>query len=276
MSLEFNIEVFDPKKEVLLKVVESVKDITADPTKITKDELALVSDTRKKLMRYRTDIQKAGKATRDEALQFGRDVIAYEKELIGIIEPEELRLKDIETKTREYAIREVRREKLPELMERLHSIGDNLDPGDEPAESYLLSMDPNQFEAYYNQRVFDKNEADRIALEEAEAKKKEEQEAEVLRVGEEQDKKAAELKAKEDEIENERKQLERDKELEKAKKEAQIQADKEAKEKVEREIKEAEEKAVMKKKRLREKLMKDSRRFLSNMVLANKILPASI
>ncbi len=208
MPLEFNIEVFDPKKEVLQKLVESVKNITADPAKITKEELAIVSDTRKTLMRHRTNIMKAGKATRDEALKFQRDVIAYEKELIGIIEPEELRLKDIEDKTKEYAIREVRREKLPELWARIIDVlGEEAVDHREDIEAKILEMDPNEFEAYYNEEVAAKNERDRLAQEEKEkvaeeqkekeeAEQKEKEEEAAAKVKEEQEAKQKELDEK--------------------------------------------------------------------------------
>mgnify|MGYP003419810840 CR=1 FL=1 len=45
-----------------------------------------------KLMRARTDIEKRGKAARDDATKFSKAVIAEEKALVAIIEPEEARL----------------------------------------------------------------------------------------------------------------------------------------------------------------------------------------
>ncbi len=219
MTLEFKIDIFDPRKESLEKIVDLVRDITADPKKITKDELALVSDTRKMLGKHRIKIAKAGLSARNEANAYAGKVIAYEKELIAIIEPEEKRLKGIEDSMKEHNIREVRREKLPEIRERLQSVELDITITDEE----LLDFDPNQLDAWFNNLVALKNEQDRIALESK------------------QELGAAKREAERKVIEEERQKLEHDKDIEKAKKETEARVKKEAKEEEVRVTKEKKE-----------------------------------
>lgn len=159
---EFKPEIFDPNKEQLEAIKAEVANVTADPKTITKDELTLVSDTRKKLKSARVTIKNRGKQVREDAVKFQKDVIAYEKELVAIIEPEELRLKDIEDGAKEHAMKEERRKTLPEFIEKLATIGDEV----EVEEDFLLSLDPNQRDQYYTSRLQTKLEADKAAAEE--------------------------------------------------------------------------------------------------------------
>lgn len=191
---EFKPEIFDPNKEQLLAIASEVKNITADPTKITKEELSIVNETKNKLVKARTRIQEVGKAARSGAVLFQKKVIAYEKELIDIIEPEEQRLKDIEKASKDYAIKEERKKKLPEYHEKLSSIGDQI----EVIDAELLEMDPTQFQEYYNERLSTKLEADKeLARLEAERITKE-QEEHNAKVKAEQEAAAAKLKADEE------------------------------------------------------------------------------
>lgn len=215
MSLKFEIEQFDPRKEELQEIVESVKDITADPKTISKEELALVSSTRKTLMRKRTDIAKAGKAAREAANQYNKDVIAYEKELIGIIAPEEERLKKIETETKEYNIRQVRMEKLPEMKERLVAIDPRIVEEFPDLDDHLLGLDPNDFEAFVNDMRATKLENDRLALEEEKQKEEER------------------LAAERQELEAEKQKIQHEKEVKEAADNARAEAEAEAKKKEE-------------------------------------------
>lgn len=196
VGLKFSPSIFDPNKEALEAIKESVKGITADPEKMTKEELELVNSTKNKLVKARTRIKEVGLAARAEVNQYSKDVIAYEKELIAIIEPEELRLKDIEKAAKDIAIRKEREKTLPEFKEKLASIGDDFAISDEE----LLQFDPNQRDVYYNQRLGAHLEAKRIAAEE-----KEKAEAEA---------KAAEQKKLDDEkaaLEREKEQLRNEK-----------------------------------------------------------------
>lgn len=186
-KLEFSPEIFDPNKEALHGIKAEVAKIEADPEKITKEDLEIVNTAKNKLVKARTAIQKKGKEVRESAIQFQKDVIAYEKELIGIIEPEELRIKEIEKGAKEYAMKQERLKTLPEYKEKLQSINDGVIVTDEE----LLQLDPNGRDQYYNERLQaklqkDKEEADarraeEEAKKEAEAKKLEEEKAAIER-----------------------------------------------------------------------------------------------
>lgn len=195
-KLEFTPEVFDPKKAELTAIAAEVAQITADPSKMTKEDFELINSTKNKLVKARTRISKAGLAAREAANQYNRDVLAYEKELIAIIEPEEKRLKEIEAAAKEYAMKEERLKTLPEFKEKLAAIGDAVEVSDDE----LLALDPNGRTEYYNSRLSAKLEADKAA-------------ADALRA-EEDAKRAAEDKRQADErerIENEKKRIQDEK-----------------------------------------------------------------
>lgn len=180
--LEFKPEIFDPKKEVLMEIAAEVAKITADPEKMTKDDLELIKTTKNKLVKARTSIAKAGKAARDAATQYNRDVKAYENSLIAIIEPEEKRLKELSDAAEKHAIREARKETLPEYKEKLLSINGTMP---KITDEELLDMDPTQFQQYYNdcrEEHFNTLEQERI---DREAKEAEAKEAEAKRIAEE-------------------------------------------------------------------------------------------
>lgn len=172
---EFDVAVFDPTKADLLAIAKEVASITADPSKATKQDLELINETKNKLVKARTNIQRIGKEKREAALKFQKDVIAYENELIGIIEPEEKRLKDLEKGIKEYAIREERLKHLPDYKQQLQSIGDLVGVTDEE----LLGMDPTAFQAYYNARLGAHLEAKKIQADAEEQAKKDAAEKEV-------------------------------------------------------------------------------------------------
>lgn len=169
-KLEFTPEVFDPKKAELQAIAAEVAQITADPSKMTKEDFELINTTKNKLVKVRTRITSAGKTAREAANKYNSDVIAYEKELIAIVEPQEKRLKEIEAAAKAYAMRQEREKTLPEFKAKLDSIGDDLTISDEE----LLEFDPNQRTEYYNGRLSLKLEADKAA---ADAKRAEEDEA---------------------------------------------------------------------------------------------------
>lgn len=168
-EFHFDVEVFDPTKAELTEIAKQVQSITADPSKATKEDLELINTTKNKLVKARTNIQKIGKEKREAAIKYQKDVIAYENELIAIIEPEEKRLKDLEKGIKEYAVRQERLKVLPDYKQQLASIGDTVEVSDEE----LLGMDPTAFQAYYNARLGAHLEAKRIAMEAEENAKKE-------------------------------------------------------------------------------------------------------
>lgn len=211
---------FDPTIEKLTALVAESSGIVDvdidDPTQIEKVKKARIN-----LRNARVSIEKTGKAYREDALAYQRAVLSKEKELIGIIEPEEQRLKLFEKKAELAKERRLRVQQLPERRARLEKEGfpDN--------ESILLEMDSIAFEEHFNGLVAEKNrkakeEQDRIAAE---------RQAEL-------DKKEAELKAKEKAIEDERLAKERE---EKARQEERERIEREAKEKKEREEREEKE-----------------------------------
>lgn len=166
-----DITKFDPTVEELKRLVSVSKKIQKVDIE-DKTQIEAVKKSRIELKTARVSITKKGKELREEALTFQRAVIAKEKELIGIIEPEELRLKSIEEEATELQARKLRLEELPFRKEELAKIGDNITVTDDE----LLAMDTEQFFAYRNERTVNKNEADRLALEEKERKIKEEEE----------------------------------------------------------------------------------------------------
>lgn len=213
---EKNIEQFNPTVAELTALVEATKNIKA--TDLTdKKQLEVVKESRKKLSDARINITKRGKELRQSAIDFQKAVIEKEKELISIISPEEDRLKEIEAEAKEIKIREERMAVLPQWKEKLSTIGDKEEISDEQ----LLGMDHAQFTDYYNQRVANKNDADRRAIEDE--KKKNEEEAKRL----EWEKGA-----------QEREEKARKEEKERIEREAKEKAEREAKEKIESRIKE--------------------------------------
>lgn len=207
------IEKFDPTVEHLTSMVEKTKNLTATDLK-DKAQLELVRSNRIEFKKTRVAIEKYGKSLRDKATAYNRAVSAKEKELIGIIEPEEKRLKEIEEEAEKLAIREERMEKLPARKERLASIGDGVKVSDED----LLLMDANDFEGYFNARTADKLAADKAKAEEDQ------------RIKDEETRKANE--AKEAEI-AEREKAAKEKEEANAREEARLKAEKEAREREE-------------------------------------------
>jgi hypothetical protein len=87
---------------------------TASLTRVdTDDNLAAAKAARARLRTARTTIEKTGKAARDDANKFQKAVIAKERELVGVIQPEEERLAGLveaEERRREDAARAIREE----------------------------------------------------------------------------------------------------------------------------------------------------------------------
>ena len=77
----------------------------------------------------RVQIEKAGKAARDDANLFSKAVIAKQKDLIGLIAPEETRLKDLRrevdeaAETRQEEIRQAEVNRITDIERRIQAIG---------------------------------------------------------------------------------------------------------------------------------------------------------
>lgn len=246
---ELSIEKFSPAKAELLAIVAETK-----KTDLTSYEA--VKENRIKLRDARVLIQKKGKEFREDALKFQKDVIAKEKELIGIIEPEEDRLFQVEEEHKLKIEMEKRRGELPSRLEALAGVGDGL----ENNENEILAMDDNEFNAYRLRRIDAKLEKDRAAIEDqkkaaeaarieserlaAEARAKADAEAAAAR-SEEDKKAAAARKEEQDKLDAEKRAIAAEKERLAAEERARQKAEAERREEValkEREAKAAEEK----------------------------------
>lgn len=87
--MERAIAVFDVKEEELRELAARSTDITSITNK---DGYKQVFAARVMLKNRRVEIERHGKAKRDEAVKFSKGVIAQENRLIALIEPEEQRL----------------------------------------------------------------------------------------------------------------------------------------------------------------------------------------
>lgn len=163
---QLSVNVFVPIVAELQALAKEAQDV--DVT----DEKA-VREVRLKLKNKRVEVTKRCKEFRDDANAFAKAVIAKEKELVAIIEPEEERFKEIEAAAKLEKEREERRALLPNRLERLAEIKD----GVEITEAELLDMDGSTFEGYFNKRLADKNAADRAEIERKEAEIREKEEA---------------------------------------------------------------------------------------------------
>ncbi len=114
---------------------EQLKALAATSTSLVKvdtdDNLAAAKAAKAKLQSTRVAIEKTGKAARDDANKFGKAVIAKERELIGLISPEEERLQGLivaEQTRREEAERAAREaeqrraEQIRQAFERVRSL----------------------------------------------------------------------------------------------------------------------------------------------------------
>lgn len=188
--MELSIEKFDPTVAELQAISESAKSVVVTDF-ADKSQLSKVEETRKLLKQARVKITNQGKEMREQAVAFSKMVISKEKELIAIIEPEELRLKELEDEAERHA--EARRNALalPLRRERLSKINDTLEISD----ADLNLMNSQKFEEYFTTRLQALAEEDRRKL----AEKQAEIEAEERRQKEAREKAEAEEKARADE-----------------------------------------------------------------------------
>jgi unconventional prefoldin RPB5 interactor 1 len=218
-------------KENLTKVVEATKTLEVADLK-DKEALDKVHTTRINLRDIRVHITKYGLKLRADATAYNKEVIRLEDELVAVIKPEEERLAKIEDEAKQLAIREERLEKLPARKARLAELDLEGRVMTAVTDEFLLSMDSEAFEAYYNSVVAERNELIRMKQLEEQAKA----DAEIKR---QQDEEKAKLKAEQDKIDEEKKKID-DANAELAKRE-QALADEKAKLAQEEERKKCEE-----------------------------------
>lgn len=152
---DLSIEKFDPTSAEIAKLVDASKLIACtDPS--DKEQVKKAHEHRMVLRNTRVAITKKGKELREEAVAFSKAVIGKEKELIAAITPEEERLEAFEDVAAEAKKRAERLAYIPEWRAKLATIGDEVT---EPTDDELLAMEPTAFDAYYNRRVSDKNDA---------------------------------------------------------------------------------------------------------------------
>lgn len=209
-----DLQQFNPDKATLLKLKEECSglEIKGIDDKVGYD---IVHSKRMELKTTRVDITKKGKELRQNALDFQKKVISYEKELIEIIEPIERNLEEKE-KAIDLEKEKIKRQKLlPERLEKLSKI-DCVISNDE-----ILSMDDNEFDKFYNEKNTLFLAEKQRQLDEANAKLEDER----RKIQEAKDREVAE-KQRQSELEQARKEAE-----EKAKLEMELKIKKEAEEK---------------------------------------------
>ena len=219
---EFDLAKFDPNLAALTEIADSYRSLTIAGID-DKDGYDKVHAARMDLKARRVTVEKTAKAARQKAVDFQKNVIAHEKQLIAIIEPLELSLHTMENSIDEEKERIKRRALLPERREKCEAIGLTL-----VLDDTLLSMDPERFVSWYNEQKEVYLNAKETAMREAQAKlDKEKLDAENL--------KNAEQRKKDEEarIEQARKET-----AERVERETKERIEREAREKTEREAKE--------------------------------------
>lgn len=237
-----NIEKFSPTRADLTQLVESSKDL-ALPDLFDQEQIRKVKDARIILRDTRVAITKTGKTLREDALKFQKAVIAKEKELVAIVEPEEDRLAALEDSAVQAIERKARQELLPERWKRIKDLVGNIEefrkrvdgkvagtPSPVTDES-LLDMDGGTFQGLLNFLMATKTAIESIELNEERKK----------------------LEARETALKAEEEKVQREKEL----REAEDRGRKEAAERAERERKEAEERKAREEKEAAEKVDRD-------------------
>jgi len=239
--MELNIEKFDPTVEELQKMVKKSQAIVVTDIN-DKAQIEVVRKQRIELKTVRVAITKKGKEMREEALAFQKAVIAKEKELVGLIEPEEIRLEAIEEEVKAKKLREERMALLPERRAKLATIDEAITPDDE----YLLAMDSTEFQQYVNDCVAENNERERVKMEEEKARIQAEKDA----IEREKEAQEREKKAREEA------QAEAERQLKLAKEEAEMRVQRE-KEEAERRVKEERERMEREQKEKEEREAKE-------------------
>lgn len=240
--IETELQKFEVSPESLKALVEPVKGLTIASLE-DRDNYVKVRESRLMLKSKRVEIEKSGKALRENAIKFQRAVIAREKELIDIIEPEEQRLKNEESKFEEWKEQqriEAERRESERIQARINHLAqfnyaiDFYEAKTMPDEEFaaLLANAQDEYNAELQRIEARKAEEERLRQAEAERIRKEREEleriqaelkvereriaAEQERIRKAQEAKEAELRAEQARLESERRRME----LEEAKRKA--------------------------------------------------------
>lgn len=176
--MEMNLEILEPIELQLKELTKKYGELTIDGP-ADKVGYVAVSTARKDLGAHRVQIGKKAKGIRDEANKFSKDVIAYEKKLVAIIEPLEKELHE----------KELRIDNINALPERIRELQAVEHPIDEDS---LLTMKATEYKSLYSKA---KKEFDDRKRQEEFEKQRAELEAERIRVAEENARQQAELEA---------------------------------------------------------------------------------
>ena len=172
------IEKFSPTQSVLLSLNDECKDLKIKGVS-DKEGYIKVHEGRMKLKKARVEITKTGKNLRASARDFANAVIVKEKEFISIIEPTE-RLLEEQEKTIDDEKEKIKRvQLLPERKEKLKAINIAVE------DDFILLMDDDKFNEFYNQKNLEYVEAEKEKIEEDKrkvAKAKEDTELEKKRL----------------------------------------------------------------------------------------------
>jgi hypothetical protein len=217
------VEIFKPGIAALRELADSYKDITINGVDDT-DGYDKAKSARKELGDWRIKITNSGKAFREDALAYQREVIRQEKEHLKIITPIEDALKAMIESVDDEKKREERKILLPSRRGMLKEIEADL------TDDQILDMDEKAFSEYYTATKM-------VLLERRDAERRAE---EVEKVRLEQIEKAKE-EASARAVEEERTRVEREKaEAERKAAEAErISAEEEARKKTEAEADQA-------------------------------------
>lgn len=163
------------------QTVEDLKGIVAESAKIVvtdledENQLAIAKAKRIELRKIEIAIEKRGKGYRDVFNAVNKEIISKEGELKAITSPEIARLSAIEEEAEALALKKKREAMLPVRKERLLAL--DASGVYVPTDEKLLELDADGFEKYFNECTADKNEKARIKLEEeAEVRRKTEEE----------------------------------------------------------------------------------------------------
>ena len=184
--------------DVFVPIIAELNELKTKAEAVDITDLKATKEMRLELKSKRVEVVKKMKAYRDDANAFSKLVIVKEKELVGIIAPAEDKFKQIEAQIEHDKEMELRKAVLPERKEKLTKLEDSIEVTDEK----ILEMDGAGFQEYYNQRLADKNEADRSEIARVQAEQAEKEQAleneKIAREREDKARKEGAKKAKQD------------------------------------------------------------------------------
>ena len=133
-----NIAKFDITKAELEKIVKDTKEVTVEDLE-DKNQLELVGIAKNDLRTIEIEIEKTGKSFRDVFTKMNKGIMAKQKELLAITNPEVERLKGLLDEAKEYEDKQSRIKLLPYRKEKLAEINVSR------TEDFLLKLNDKDF-----------------------------------------------------------------------------------------------------------------------------------